>query len=66
MCQIIGLEPIFIKGFGLSLVSSDNLVPYSPANITNFSTTNNHSIKFSRLSLFIYLLSWKKIIKILQ
>ena len=36
MCQIIGLFPISIKGFGIREFSSFILVPYPPAKITNF------------------------------
>ena len=42
ICQIIGLDPILTNGLGFSLVSSDNLVPYPPAKITNFIIFINH------------------------
>ena len=36
MCHKIGFPPISTIGFGLTSVSSDNLVPKPPANITTF------------------------------
>ena len=36
MCHNIGLPPISTIGFGFNSVSSDNLVPSPPANITTF------------------------------
>ena len=34
ICQIIGLLPILIIGFGIDLVIDPNLVPFPPAKIT--------------------------------
>ena len=36
MCQIIGIDPISINGFGLNIVSSEILLPSPPAKITAF------------------------------
>ena len=36
MCQIIGLDPISSKGFGLTVLSSDILEPNPPASMTTF------------------------------
>ena len=36
ICQMIGFEPIFIIGLGVTPVSSASLVPLPPAKITSF------------------------------
>ncbi len=38
MCQMIGMPPISIIGFGLVSVSSAKRVPRPPARITTFDT----------------------------